>query len=110
VESLRWFVKGGVKVYSDEKDIEIRAVKEGVELIAKEKIKHQGENIELEGVSEVLLSAGGSYVLVNSSGVKLATAVLNDHTTDLSLAEMAKPVAPEEIPKLENDVSEKVSI
>jgi type VI secretion system secreted protein VgrG len=98
VESLRWFVKGGVKVYSDEKDIEIRAVKEGVELMAKEKISHQGENIELEGVSEVLLSAGGSYVLVNSSGVKLATAVLNDHTTDLSLAEMAKPVAPEVIP------------
>jgi type VI secretion system secreted protein VgrG len=94
VESLRWFVKGGVKVYSDEKDIEIRAVKEGVELIAKEKISHQGENIELEGVSEVLLSAGGSYVLVNASGVKLATAVLNDHTTDLSLAEMAKPVVP----------------
>ncbi|WP_406850890.1 type VI secretion system Vgr family protein [Herbaspirillum huttiense] len=73
-ESLRLFVqKAGLRLVAAAGDIDLRALSDGIHLLAKLKITQTADEIVLSAHQRILLNGGGSYVRLDAQGIELGT-------------------------------------
>lgn len=73
-ESLRLFVqKAGLRMVAAAGDIDLRALSDGIHLLAKLKITQTADEIVLSAHERILLNGGGSYVRLDAQGIELGT-------------------------------------
>lgn len=73
-ESLRLFVqKAGLRLVAAAGDIDLRALSDGIHLLAKLKITQTADEIILSAHQRILLNGGGSYVRLDAQGIELGT-------------------------------------
>ncbi|URI06743.1 type VI secretion system tip protein VgrG [Aquincola tertiaricarbonis] len=73
-EAVRLFAyRAGIKLISARQDIDIRALKANLQMLAKLKITMTAERIEIQGAKEVLINGGGSYTRWSASGIDSGT-------------------------------------
>jgi len=73
-EAVRLFAyKAGMKLVSAGADIDITALKESVNVLAKLNITHSANRISITAKEEVVINGGGSYTRWNASGIEEGT-------------------------------------
>jgi type VI secretion system secreted protein VgrG len=73
-EAVRLFAyKAGMKLVAASADIDITALKESVNILAKLNITHSANRISITAKEEVVINGGGSYSRWNASGIEEGT-------------------------------------
>lgn len=73
-ETLRLFVqKAGMKLIAAAGDIDVKALTDSVNILAKLNITHSANRITISAKEEVLINGGGSYVKFTAGGVEHGT-------------------------------------
>ncbi len=73
-KTFRLFVqKAGMKLVAAGGDIDIKALAESVNVLAKLNITHSANRITISAKEEIVLNAGGTYVRYNASGIEQGT-------------------------------------
>ena len=62
-----------VRLISARKDIDIQALQTNIHLLAKLKITHSAQRIELQASEEIVINGGGSYSRWKASGIESGT-------------------------------------
>jgi len=81
--------QSGIKLISARKDIDIRALKTNIDMLAKMQINATAQGIEITGTEEVLINGGGSYTRWSAAGVERGTSGV--HTLHAASHSMAGP-------------------
>jgi type VI secretion system secreted protein VgrG len=77
-ETFRLFVqKAGLKLIAAAGDIDIKALSDSVNILAKLNITHSADRITISAREEVLINGGGSYVKLTAGGIEHGT--MGDH-------------------------------
>jgi len=96
-EAVRLFAhKAGMKLTAGSSDIDIRALKASVNVLAKMNIKLEANRITITARDEVLINGGSSYTRWNANGIEHGTmGIWREHAATHSLVGPAnKPVPP----------------
>lgn len=73
-ETFRLFVqKAGMKLIAAAGDIDIKALSDSINILAKLNITHSADRITISAREEVLINGGGSYVKFTASGIEHGT-------------------------------------
>ncbi|MFZ6755562.1 DUF2345 domain-containing protein, partial [Undibacterium sp. Dicai25W] len=73
-EAIRLFAyKAGMKLIAANADIEIQALKNSINLIAKLNISHNAESIQINATKAVIINGGGSYTKWSDQGIEQGT-------------------------------------
>ncbi|MCA1855271.1 DUF2345 domain-containing protein [Massilia oculi] len=82
-EAVRLFAyKAGMKLVAANADIDIKALKESVNILARLNITHSANRILITAKEEVVINGGGSYSRWNASGIEEGTSgVWRSHAT-----------------------------
>jgi len=73
-QALRMFVhKAGIRLVAAGGDIDVRALSENINVLAKLKITQTANNITISAKEDVVINGGGSYVKFAAGGVELGT-------------------------------------
>jgi type VI secretion system secreted protein VgrG len=73
-KTFRLFVqKAGMKMVAAAGDVDVKALKDSVNLLAKLNITHTANRITITAKEEVLINGGGSYVKYNAGGIEHGT-------------------------------------
>jgi type VI secretion system secreted protein VgrG len=73
-DGVRYFVRqAGMKFIAAADDIDIKALKDNLNLFAKLEIKEEANRITLKAKEEILIAGGGSYIRINASGIENGT-------------------------------------
>jgi type VI secretion system secreted protein VgrG len=73
-ETFRLFVqKAGLKLIAAAGDIDIKALSDSVNILAKLNITHSADRITISAREEVLINGGGSYVKLTAGGIEHGT-------------------------------------
>jgi type VI secretion system secreted protein VgrG len=71
---VRYFVRqAGMKFIAAADDIDIKALKDNLNLFAKLDIRQDANRITLRAKEEILLMGGGSYIKINADGIESGT-------------------------------------
>jgi type VI secretion system secreted protein VgrG len=104
--AIRLFAyQAGMKLVAAGGNIDIAALKDSITLLAKLKITHTAERIEITASQEVVLNGGGSYSRWNASGITHGTnGPWVEHAASFSMdgpASLGSPALPQatELPK-----------
>ncbi|MET3496990.1 type VI secretion system Vgr family protein [Variovorax boronicumulans] len=86
-DAVRLFAaKAGVRLSSGQSDIDIRALKDSVNLLAKLNIKLEANRITISGQEEVMLIGGASYTRWSAAGIEHGTGgIWREHAASHSL-------------------------
>jgi type VI secretion system secreted protein VgrG len=72
--TFRLFVqKAGMKMVAAAGDVDVKALKDSINLLAKLNITHTANRITITAKEEVLINGGGSYVKYNAGGIEHGT-------------------------------------
>ncbi|TDR27752.1 DUF2345 domain-containing protein, partial [Hydromonas duriensis] len=75
VETIRFFVyKAGMRLVAAGGDIDIKALKDSINVLAKLNITHTANKITITGKEEVMIVGGGSYSKWSGGGIEHGTA------------------------------------
>jgi type VI secretion system secreted protein VgrG len=66
--------KAGLKLVAAAGDVDITALKNGINLLARLDIRMLGDSIHINATKEVLITGGGSYLRINAAGITPGTA------------------------------------
>jgi type VI secretion system secreted protein VgrG len=73
-DGIRYFVRqAGMKFIAAENDIDVKALKDNLNLFAKQEIKEESTRITLKAKEEILLVGGGSYLKINGATIENGT-------------------------------------
>lgn len=73
-QAFRLFVhQAGMKLIAAAGDIEIQALKDSVNLLAKLNIKHEANRITITAKEELVINGGGTYARFSAGGMELGT-------------------------------------
>ena len=73
-QTFRLFVqKAGMKMVAAAGDIDMQALSDNINLLAKLSITHTANRIIISAKEEVVINGGGSYVKLNGQGIELGT-------------------------------------
>ncbi|MDR6583216.1 type VI secretion system tip protein VgrG [Herbaspirillum sp. BH-1] len=83
-DTFRLFVqKAGLRMVAASGDIDLRALKDNIHLLAKLKITQTADEIVLSARQRIVLNGGGSYARFDGSGIELGTKAGFDVKADL---------------------------
>ena len=72
--TLRLFAhKAGMKLVAAAGDIDVHALSNSINLLAKLNITHAANRITIEAIEEVVISGGGSYATFGANGIEIGT-------------------------------------
>ncbi|MGA4009324.1 DUF2345 domain-containing protein [Ralstonia nicotianae] len=96
-DAIRLFAyRLGLKLVAASGDIDMQALKNGINILAKLEIKMEGKRVEINGTDGVRLNGGGSYIDLSQAGITHGTnGAFQVHSADYSFAGPdSRPVVP----------------
>ncbi|MFJ1472527.1 type VI secretion system Vgr family protein [Massilia orientalis] len=89
-ETLRLFVqKAGMKLIAASGDIDVKALSDSINLLAKLNITHSANRITINAKEEVVINGGGSYVKFSAAGIEHGTN--GDHVVHAANHDLSGP-------------------
>ncbi len=99
-DAIRLFAyRLGLKLVAASGDIDMQALKNGINILAKLEIKMEGKRVDINGTDGVRINGGGSYIDVSQSGITSGTnGLFQVHSADyLFSGPDSRPVVPHEV-------------
>ncbi|WP_432734350.1 type VI secretion system tip protein VgrG [Ralstonia solanacearum] len=96
-DAIRLFAyRLGLKLVAASGDIDMQALKNGINILAKLEIKMEGKRVDVNGTDGVRINGGGSYIDVSQSGITSGTnGLFQVHSADyLFSGPDSRPVVP----------------
>ncbi|MGA4009062.1 DUF2345 domain-containing protein, partial [Ralstonia nicotianae] len=96
-DAIRLFAyRLGLKLVAASGDIDMQALKNGINILAKLEIKMEGKRVEINGTDGVRLNGGGSYIDLSQAGITHGTnGAFQVHSADYSFSGPdSRPVVP----------------
>ena len=73
-QALRIFVQNaGIRLIAAAGDIQVKALSDGIKLLAKLEISHEANRITLNAKQEIVINGGGSYAKFSADGIEIGT-------------------------------------
>jgi type VI secretion system secreted protein VgrG len=89
-ETLRLFVqKAGMKLIAASGDIDVKALSDSINLLARLNITHSANRITINAREEVVINGGGSYVKFSAAGIEHGTN--GDHVVHAASHDLSGP-------------------
>ncbi|KVO04639.1 type VI secretion system Vgr family protein [Burkholderia ubonensis] len=99
-DAIRLFAyRVGLKLVAASGDIDMQALKNGINILAKLDIKMEGTRVDINGTDGVRINGGGSYIDVSQGGITSGTnGAFQVHSADYSfVGPDSRPVVPHEV-------------
>ncbi|MGE0985386.1 type VI secretion system tip protein VgrG [Ralstonia pseudosolanacearum] len=96
-DAIRLFAyRLGLKLVAASGDIDMQALKNGINILAKLEIRMEGKRVEINGTDGVRLNGGGSYIDLSQAGITHGTnGAFQVHSADYSFSGPdSRPVVP----------------